>query len=164
MEQGRLVALERGLTSTLLSWGIASTVLGSGLWVAGWRSARQEVLRFGRQTAFWGATDAAIALAGIASRNRRGDLDQAEVETKARTLQITLIVNGLADVVYVAGGARVLSRTTGGALTGQDGPPARRGRTYLGMGRGDGAAIMIQGAFLLALDAVYALRLTRSRH
>lgn len=164
MDQGRLVALERGLTSTLLSWGVASTILGSALWLVGWRSARPEVLRFGRQTAFWGATDAAIALAGIRSRKRRGDLDPADVETKARRLQITLIVNGLADVAYVAGGARVLSRTTRGAPASHERTPSRRGRTYVGMGRGDGAAIMIQGAFLLALDAAYALRLTRARH
>lgn len=163
MEQSRLEAIEKQLTTSLMGWGITSTVVGSALWVAGWRSRRPELLRFGRQTALWGATDAAIALAGSRSRRRRGELDQAEVDRKARTLLITLVVNGMADVVYVAGGARVWARTGSAQAPKQDVDEASVSQTYWGMGRGDGAAIMIQGAFLLALDSVFALRLNRVR-
>lgn len=184
MQQARLEEIEAQLTTILMGWGITSTALGSALWVAGWRSGRRELLRFGRQTALWGATDAAIAWVGAADRRRRGELDPDHVERKAHRLLITLVVNGIADVAYVAGGARVWSRTrtrpvpalanTGGVHQ----EPARRSSsshpdsshlgtsahsTYLGMGRGDGAAIMVQGTFLLALDAAFALRLARER-
>ena len=163
MDQHRLEAIESRLTTTLMGWGIASTAVGSALWVAGARSGRQELLRFGRQTALWGATDVAIALAGAWGRRRRGDLDHAEVETTSRTLLITLVANAAADVVYVAGGARVWSRTGAQQATSSQEPVSSSPPgTYLGMGRGDGAAIMIQGAFLLGLDAVFALRLRRA--
>ena len=163
VDQHRLQILERGLTSRLLIWGIGGTVVGSALWVAGGRSGHREMLRFGRQTALWGATDAVIALAGIRDRRRRGELSDAEVHAKARRLRTLLLVNAAADVVYVAGGVRVLSRTIGGASTSQDDSSAGHGRTYLGMGAGDGLAIVIQGGFLLALDTVYALRVRRAR-
>ncbi len=164
MEQRDLEAVEGRLTSILLGWGAASTVLGSVLWAAGWRSRRTELLRFGRQTALWGATDSAIALAGSRARRRRGELDQAEVDAKARTLLITLVVNGIADVAYVAGGARVWARTGAAHPSTQDFEDASMSQTYWGMGRGDGAAIIIQGGFLLVLDSVFALRLSRVRH
>jgi len=164
MEQRDLEAAEERLTSILLGWGAASTVLGSALWAAGWRSRRTELLRFGRQTALWGATDAAIALAGSLSRRRRGELDQAEVDGKARTLLITLVVNGMADVAYVAGGARVWARTGSAQRSTPDFQDASVSQTYWGMGRGDGAAIIIQGGFLLVLDTVFALRLSGKRH
>ncbi len=163
MEQSRLEALEKQLTSSLLGWGVTSTVVGSALWATGWRSGRPGLLRFGRQTALWGATDAAIALAGSRGRRRRGDLDQAEVDRKARTLLITLVVNGMADVAYVAGGARVWARTAPAQPSTQDFDEVSVSQTYWGMGRGDGAAIIIQGAFLLVLDTVFALRLSRVR-
>ena len=151
MERSRLEGLEKQLTTTLTGWGVTSAAVGSALWLAGWRTGRTDLLRFGRQTALWGATDVAIAMAGARDRRRRGELDQVGIDRKARTLQITLIVNGLADVAYVAGGARVWARTT----------PSHP--TYWGMGRGDAAAIVIQGAFLLVLDAAFALRVTLAR-
>ena len=163
MEQSRLEALEKQLTTSLLGWGVTSTLVGSALWATGWRSGRPGLLRFGRQTALWGATDAAIARAGSRGRRRRGDLDQAEVDRKARTLLITLVVNGMADVAYVAGGARVWARTAPAQPSTQDFDEVLVSQTYWGMGRGDGAAIIIQGAFLLVLDTVFALRLARER-
>lgn len=192
MQQARLEEIEAQLTTILMGWGITSTALGSALWVAGWRSGRRELLRFGRQTALWGATDAAIAWVGAADRRRRGELDPDHVERKAHRLLITLVGNGIADVAYVAGGARVWSRTRTRsrsrtrtrpvpALANPGGVHQERARrsssshpdsshlgtsahsTYLGMGRGDGAAIMVQGTFLLALDAAFALRLARER-
>jgi len=79
-------------------------------------------------------------------------------------LLITLVVNGMADVVYVAGGARVWSRRESAQRSTPDFQDASVSHTYWGMGRGDGAAIMIQGGFLLVLDTVFALRLSRKRH
>jgi hypothetical protein len=143
MEQRDLEAVEERLTSILLGWGVASTALGSALWVNGWRARRPELLRFGRQTAFWGATDAVIALAGARNRRRRGAMNAAEATKQAKRLLAILGVNTAADIVYIAGGVRVISRAS-----------AAQG-TFLGMSRADGAAIVIQGAFLLVLDAAF---------
>jgi hypothetical protein len=158
MDQAQLAAIERQLQTILMGWGAASTALGSALWWAGWRSGRTDLLRFGRQAALWGAIDAAIAGAGIAQGRRRGELDEAQIERQARRLQIILVANGLADVVYVVGGVRVWART-GSSRSGRAGQTP----TYLGMGRGDGVAIVIQGGFLLGLDAAFALRVARAR-
>lgn len=86
---------------------------------------------FGRQTAAWGAVDGAIAYAGVRGRRRRGP-------TAVRRLQRVLLLNAALDVGYVAVGARL----------------ARGGRW-----RGDGAAVLVQGAFLLVLDTSAALAL-----
>jgi hypothetical protein len=79
---------------------------------------------FGRQTVAWGAIDGAIAAVGARNRARRGPTDPVR-------LRRVLLVNAVLDVGYVAVGA---------ALT-------RRDRW-----RGDGLAVVAQGAFLLALD------------
>ena len=183
MDQDTLQALESRLSATLLGWGVASSAVGTGLWLAGWRTGNRELLRFGRMTAAWGATDAAIAILGSVDRRRRGVLSPAEVDIKARVLRITLVANAIADVAYLAGGARVLARTrpkhragvtsglpsgTGASASQAAGPsavtaPARESATYWGMGPGDGAAVVVQGAFLLALDTVYALRMRAAR-
>jgi hypothetical protein len=86
---------------------------------------------FGRQTAAWGAVDGAIALVG-ARRQAAGRT------TPPGRLRRVLLVNAGLDVGYLAAGAWLLRRT-------------RR--------RGDGAAVMVQGAFLLWLDATSARRL-----
>ena len=86
---------------------------------------------FGRQTAAWGAVDGAIALVG-ARRQAAGRT------TGAARLRRVLLVNAWLDVGYVAAGAVL----------------ARRPRW-----RGDGAAVVVQGAFLLWLDATAAWRL-----
>jgi hypothetical protein len=62
---------------------------------------------------------------------------------KLRTL---LLLNAAADVVYIAGGAHIAVR-------------AGSSGTSFRMTRGDGLAILIQGAFLLALDTTYARKL-----
>lgn len=153
MDQRDLEAVEERLTSILLGWGAVSTVLGSALWVAGWGSERRELLRFGRQTAFWGATDAAIALAGARARRRRGTLNDEEATKQAKRLLVILGVNAAADVGYIALGTTVLRRTRTRAEA--------NGGTWRGMGPGDGAAIIVQGAFLLGLDTAFAVHVTR---
>jgi hypothetical protein len=88
---------------------------------------------FGRQTVAWGAIDGAIAYVGARRRASRGPTDEAK-------LCKVLLVNALLDVAYVAAGAWLL----------------RDGRW-----RGDGAGVVVQGAFLLGLDASAASALSR---
>ena len=88
---------------------------------------------FGRQTAAWGAVDGIIALVG-ARRQAAGRT------TGAARLRRVLLVNAGLDVGYVAAGA-VLLRTRW---------------------RGDGLAVVVQGAFLLWLDAASARRLRQA--
>ncbi len=88
---------------------------------------------FGRQTLLWGAVDGAIAGVG-AVRRRRG-----HVTDPARLRRVLLLNAGL-DTGYLGIGALLL----------------RRARW-----RGDGAAVLVQGAFLLGLDTVAARALER---
>ncbi len=109
-----------------------TTVLGA--WAAGSvalggaLSVPRRTRGFGRQTAAWGAVDGAIAAAGARNRARRGPTDPAR-------LRKVLLVNAGLDVGYLAVGAALL----------------RRDRW-----RGDGAAVLVQGAFLLVLDGTAA--------
>lgn len=86
---------------------------------------------FGRQTAAWGLVDGAIAYAGVRARRRKGPTDPARLRT-------VLLVNAGLDVGYLAVGAKLL-----------------RGSRF----RGDGLAVLVQGAFLLVLDTAAAHRL-----
>jgi len=142
-----VITEERRLTSVLGAWAVGSVLAGSALWLAGRRAGRPELTGFGRQTAMWGAVDGAIALAGVAGRRRRAAFpDAEELEAHRVRLRTTLALNSAADVAYIAGGAALVRR-------------AREGRRTWGMNAGDGAAIVVQGAFLLALDSVVAWRL-----
>ena len=86
---------------------------------------------FGRQTAAWGAVDGAIAWFGAHKRRSKGPADP-------RRLRRVLLVNAGLDVGYLAAGAWLV----------------RDGRW-----RGDGAAVLVQGGFLLLLDTIAARRL-----
>ena len=88
---------------------------------------------FGRQTLAWGAVDGAIAVVGARRRAAGGRTDPAR-------LRRVLLVNVGLDVLYLATGGHLVARTT--------------------RGRGDGMAVLVQGAFLLGLDswAARALR------
>jgi hypothetical protein len=87
---------------------------------------------FGRQTAAWGALDGAIALVG-ARRQAAGRT------TDPGRLRRVLLVNAALDVGYLATGAALVARPRW---------------------RGDGLAVLVQGAFLLVLDTTAARRLT----
>jgi hypothetical protein len=91
----------------------------------------QRTRGFGRQTAAWGAVDGVIALVGA----RRQAAGRTTPDARLRRV---LLVNAGLDVGYLAAGAWLLRRTRW---------------------RGDGAAVLVQGAFLLWLDATYARRL-----
>lgn len=138
-------------------------VLGSALWVTGEITQRRHLIRFGRQNAMWGAVDAAIAIAGRRSRHRRGPLSAAETARKARTLQWTLVANAVADVAYVGAGAHILKRTITTRSESRGSATQTVEATFRGMGSGDGAAIILQGGFLLVLDTVFAARVRHAR-
>jgi hypothetical protein len=96
--------------------------------VGGVLAARPGTRGLGRQTAAWGAVDGAIALVGARRRAGGGP-------TPPLRLRRVLLVNAALDVGYVATGAWLV----------------RDGRW-----RGDGIAVVVQGAFLLVLDTVAA--------
>ncbi len=155
MDRDELEGYEREITTLLAVWAAGSVIKGTAIALLGKRTGRKQWMRFGRQTAMWGAVDALIAGAGALSRSRRGALTQEEVDAEARKLRMLLLVNAAADVVYIAGGAHIAAH----AKPGRADPPVPE-RTSFRMGRGDGLAILIQGAFLLALDATYARKLS----
>ena len=109
-----------------------------GAWAAGsvalgaLLSAHPRTRGFGRQTAAWGAVDGAIAYVGARRRATKGPTDAAR-------LRRVLLVNAGLDVGYLAAGAWLV----------------RDGRW-----RGDGAAVLVQGGFLLGLDVTAASRVT----
>lgn len=146
IDQQTLEQQERQISRALSAWAATSVTVGAVAALVGRASGRRELTRFGRQTALWGVVDGAIAAAGVISRRRRGDLTDEEATAQARRLRKLLAINAAADVAYVGLGAAVVRR-------------ASRGRTTLRLGRGDGVAIVIQGAFLLALDSHHAYHL-----
>ncbi|MGI8536250.1 MAG: DUF6992 family protein [Mycobacteriales bacterium] len=87
---------------------------------------------FGRQTAAWGAVDGAIAYVGARNRAAKGPTDPGR-------LRRVLLVNAGLDVGYLAAGTWLVQRPRW---------------------RGDGAAVLLQGAFLLVLDTAAAKRLS----
>lgn len=147
MDRDLLEGYEREITALLSVWAAGSVLKGGAIALIGKRTGRRQWLTFGRQTAMWGAVDGLIAGVGAFTRSRRGELTQDEVDAEARKLRRLLLINAAADVVYIAGGAHIAYHA------GKDG-------TSLRMTRGDGLAILIQGAFLLVLDTAYAKRLS----
>jgi hypothetical protein len=105
------------------------TVLALGGRTAGQRS-------FGQQTAAWGAIDLAIAGLGAARR---------PAPPTAERLRTVLLVNAALDVAYVAAGAHVAYHR-----------PSLRGRVEPDQALGHGAAVVVQGALLFALDLLHA--------
>lgn len=138
--------VEQTLTKALFAWSAASIVIGSACAAAGASMSRPNLVSFGRQTAAWGAIDGLLAGAGELSRRRRGHLDVEQERAKAKGLRRLLLINAVADVGYVAAGTVIAAR-------------GRAGRRTARMRAGDGIAIVIQGAFLLGLDASQAKRL-----
>lgn len=146
MSNERLAAVEKTLTTTLVGWAAASVAVGVPLALLGKKTDNPSLHEFGRQTAAWGAVDAAIAGIGLLSQRRRGALAPKQAEGQMRKLRTLLAVNAVADVGYMAGGIAIVGRS-------------RRGQRSLRMGVGDGVAFVMQGAFLFILDVSQAMRL-----
>lgn len=131
----------RALGTTVAAWGAANVVGGSALAVSG---RGPGVSAFGQQCATWGAINLAIAGFGFwRSRSKPADLPR---------LRTILLVNAALDVGYMAVGVALI-----GSVRGRTDPHAE-------VRRGHGAAIIVQGAGLGAIDTVYAAAVTRALH
>ena len=136
-------SFQKKLTARLLAWSALSIVAGALLQLAGapfWRA-------FGQQALGWGAIDAIIALVG--RRGLNGKLARGysmeEQSKDTRMLRRVLWVNTGLDVLYIAGGLKLM-RT--------------RGRTD-DRSKGHGAGIVVQGAFLFIFDLIHAVLVGR---
>jgi hypothetical protein len=108
------------------------------------------VRAFGRQTAAWGAVDLAIA---TVAHLRAGRRDRPLDDSDRQKLRRVLVANVVLDAGYVACGAAVVARAE------QVAAAWPQGRSYSAEQlRGDGAAVVIQGAFLLVHDTVFATK------
>ncbi len=147
MDAATLSAEEQRLTSILATWAAASVVIGGAAWAVGSMQQKKHLVGFGRQTFMWGAIDGAIAVAGLAgARKREPFTSDDEVQAHRAKLRRILLINAVADVAYIAAGGAIMARD-------------RQSRRLVGMNASDGAAIALQGKFLLALDVVMAWRL-----
>lgn len=133
--------IEGRLLAELGAGAAVSAGAGTGLWVGGRRAGRAGMETFGRQTVAWAAVDGALAAGGWAAARRRSTRAEATAvaddASRARALRRILLVNTALDVGYVLLGAAMTRN------------PQRRG---------DGAAIIVQGGFLLWLDSRHARR------
>lgn len=140
--------VEGRLLGALAGWAAVSTLAGAALTVAGRRTRRRQAMAgFGLQSVLWGAVDGAIAASGLVRRRGR------EKVPDPRRLRRLLLVNVGADVGYVVLGA---------LLRGHPEAAAARLRTSTPEAlRGHGAAVVVQGAYLLVADALAAAALPR---
>ncbi len=127
--------VRRSLTRSLTAWSVGSLAAGA-LLLAGRPGAVGTGVA--RQTLAWGAVD--LGIAALSARGRPAEADEPRAAAALRRL---LLLNAALDVGYVAAGAWLWRA---GRVRGRD-------------SRGDGAGVVVQGAFLLVLDAVHAARL-----
>ena len=111
------------LSLRLLAWSLPW--MGAGI-VGLWASSDDRSRGFWGMSGAWALVNAGIAYAGLLG-----------AEPDASGLRNTLYINAGLDVLYVLGGAYMLSRPE---------------ETW----RGGGLAIIVQGAFLLAFDLLHA--------
>lgn len=137
------------LTRRLLLWSVLSAVTGAVLVAGGDPFARG----FGLQALAWGAIDAAIALSGRRSANKRllrsiaeGADREALARREAPNLRRLLWINAGLDVLYIAGGLVVVNTL---------------GRTDV-FASGNGWGVVAQGAFLFWFDLLHALGVPRT--
>jgi len=141
--------VERRIGVSLLVWGTASVLVGG---VTRLRGRDDRVRAFGRQTAVWGGIDVAIAaVAHLRAARRTRPMDNAD---RVR-LHRVLVVNAVLDAGYVAAGAMLHARADQVSASW----PGRRPYSAESL-RGDGAAVIVQSAFLLVHDAVFAAQTT----
>jgi hypothetical protein len=111
------------LSLRLLAWSLPW--MGAGV-VGLWAGSDDRSRGFWGMSGAWALVNAGIAYAGLLGS-----------EPDGLSLHNTLLINAGLDVLYVLGGAYMLSRPE---------------ETW----RGGGLAIIVQGAFLLAFDLVHA--------
>jgi hypothetical protein len=123
---------EQRLLLSLAAWSVWSTGVGGVLWRMGRRDRERALRDAGRMTVAWGLADGAVAGWGAWRLRRRAPAPAG----RARRMALLTGANALLDVGYVLAGVRLAAR------------PRRRG---------DGAAVAVQGLFLLYLDTRYCL-------
>lgn len=141
-----VAAVDRHLMRTLTGWAAGSVIAGSAMWAVGSRTGNPALTAFGRQNASWGAIDGVIAAVGqLRGRHIAKDAEHG------RKLRRLLILNSAADVGYVTVGVGLLLNRKRFAGSRRYSPE---------QAVGDGAAIVLQGGFLLVLDTTSALALS----
>jgi hypothetical protein len=143
-----ITQVQRRISRQLLIWSGASILIG--LWLT--LTQRDPDRRgFGQQAAAWGAIDAAIAIGGKISSERRAADPAAQTpaaqQREAKKLERLLWINTGLDVLYVLGGLALARRPD----------PEQRGW------RGHGLGIVVQGIFLFWFDLYHALELSSQR-
>lgn len=136
------------ISRQLAAWSIASMIGGGALALAGGSRRSLSLRAFGGQNAAWGAVD--LGIAGFGEYRRRGRLatmadpnDPAVRAAEWGSLRRILRVNAGLDVGYVAAGLAALAWAS------------RADRPAVA---GHGAAVVLQGSFLLAFDLFHAGR------
>lgn len=128
----------------LTGWGLAN--IGAG--TAGWAASEGGQNRyFYQMTTIWGVVNTAIAIRGrlIARKELNETLGPAESLRKQQMIERVFLFNGALDIIYIGAGFYLDSRGS------------NNNNAQL---KGYGAAIALQGAFLLLFDAT----MYRSQH
>ncbi|GAC1689665.1 MAG: hypothetical protein PVS3B3_11920 [Ktedonobacteraceae bacterium] len=137
--QGNFYGYQQRRFLLLLCWGLLSVITGFVLQ----RSPKSFWQQFGIQALLWGVIDAALALFGLTSANKKeeryalGELGTTDEQKEARTFYRILLINAGLDVGYVALGAWLMQRFN-----------ARSDRRGMGLG------ILIQGLWLFLFDGL----------
>ena len=127
----------------LLAWGIGNVAAGSIL------AMRSSGIKraIGVQAVAWGLVDSAVAIyAGCIARRhatsaRSGMFGARHIQQQARRFEHLIAVQTAADIVYIAAGALVASRSRSAWV------------------RGTAIGVLIQGGALLLYDTVLVARL-----
>lgn len=141
---------ERLFLTILAAWGLGS--MWSGLLLAGGGRLPLRLLRrrMGQQFAAWGLIDALLAANGLRDNLAKEDaastgrLDASTQGERRWLLERILWANAALDLLYVLGGSFFARQRNEGR-------------------RGMGLGILVQGAFLLCFDTLFALRLMQGR-
>jgi len=139
------------ISRQLAAWSAVSIAGGSVLLAVGRMRDRPALRAFGVQSAAWGVVDLAISGVGELRRRRRlatlPDPSAPSVQaSEGRSLRRILLVNAALDVGYVTAGLAGLAWS----LRRRPDPSATIA--------GHGAAVVVQGGFLLAFDLGHARR------
>lgn len=133
----------------LLGWGVGSMVTGTTMLLG----SQPLTWGFGLQHLTWGLIDAIIALVGLVNgeHRRRHTPDFEQEQRKFRT---GMMIGGLTDLLYIATGIILM---VVGQLAFDPNDP--NGQLMVG----NGAAVLMQGSFLLAFDWI-SFAFTFQRH
>ena len=130
----------------LLIWGLGSVVSGLMLQL----SRKPFWKQFGLQAAIWGAIDAALAVFGLNTANKKeerfapGKLSSVEEQKEVRSFFRILFINTFLDIGYVLSSIWVMQHFKGRADR-----------------RGVGVGIIVQGLWLFLFDGLMSQEVWR---